>query len=114
MNEQVDPIADKWIKSDRESWSEALRLTRSAVAASRLAEAERRATNAESIQHAEKKILLDKIEAQAAPKQAPTWCEHIRFSGGNTQAFVFGPVGNMVPDSWDQCPVAGCHAPRPK
>lgn len=44
------------------------------------------------------------------------WCKHIewtKFYGIDAWALIGNPVV-VVPDSWNICPVAGCHAPRPK
>ena len=48
----------------------------------------------------------------------PTWCEHIKWDEERKMWFhptpAFG-ANAMVPtaESWDICPVTGCHAPRP-
>lgn len=47
----------------------------------------------------------------------PEWCQHIVWYDGKwMMATVIGSVVgyNSVPDSWDECPVKGCHAKRPE
>ena len=64
--------------------------------------------------------IVDELIAWAT-RAGPDWCSHCRYESGvevlNSKGWWF--YGSQqalmyIPDSWDQCPVEGCHAPRPK
>lgn len=48
------------------------------------------------------------------------WCNHCIFRSGGVGDgphpvwYVFNGTSKEIPADWDICPVAGCHAPRPK
>ena len=50
------------------------------------------------------------------PQAVPVWCPHCvyRPSVGDPERFGWWLNSWSVPDDWDQCPVAGCHAKRPE
>ena len=62
---------------------------------------------------------LDIIMAWATGEPA-RWCSHIQWSSDECEWFIategqsFKTTGTMMPKKWDICPVAGCHAPRPR
>ena len=57
------------------------------------------------------------------PTLEPVWCKHLKWKTAGDKGYwlyedtTFNPSGirhQLRPmDQWDQCPVAGCHAPRP-
>lgn len=45
------------------------------------------------------------------------WCEHIKWTeaiGGSSGWIIYDSMKCRIPDSWNICPIEGCHVPRPK
>ena len=65
--------------------------------------------------------LVDDLLALLSQGSGPVWCSHIVWCAEvkrwfkNDERFNSGSIiANNVPDEWDICPVAGCHAKRPE
>lgn len=57
--------------------------------------------------------VVNYIRARIAPPQ-PVWCEHIYWTKSPThENGIWTYFNHEVSHSWDICPVAGCHKPRP-
>ena len=57
--------------------------------------------------------LVEELMAWAQG-QPPTWCAHIQLEPPNSWKYQGDHSGIRTDVScWDQCPVQGCHAPRP-
>lgn len=66
-------------------------------------------------------MATEKILALLSPEETRRdWCEHIGWTKHKEGGWIFDlgsaphPYpGSFVPETFDICPVAGCHAPRP-
>ena len=62
--------------------------------------------------------LVDDLLALFSPAKARVWCSHFKYSSEKDEdglgRWLFNGTAGYGTAGWDICPVAGCHAPRPR